>query len=99
MEAVTGRLAAALTLVLPLVLARGAAGAAPADAVRAAACPRVPAGAGYWQRVDRALRARQDVWGNALLRAPSGPTYAAARRYLRPLLLARTAGQRPLTAS
>jgi hypothetical protein len=53
----------------------------------------------YVTRVDRALRAKQDIWGNALLRAPEGPTYAAARRYLTPLLLARAAKGRPLTVS
>ncbi len=49
--------------------------------------------------VARALRARQDVWGDELLRAPGGPTYAGARRYLAPLLLARADGGTPLTDS
>ena len=50
-------------------------------------------------RVEAALRAGQDVWGNALLAAPEGPTYAGARRYLPPLLYARAPGKRPLTDS
>ena len=40
----------------------------------------------YAQRVDRALRAKQDIWGNALLGSPSD---TAAARHLRPLLFAR----------
>jgi hypothetical protein len=47
----------------------------------------------------RGLRARRDVWGEALLAAPGGPTYARARRFLHPLLLARAPGKRRLTAS
>ena len=49
--------------------------------------------------VARALRAKRDVWGDQLLRAPGGPTYAGARRYLAPLLLARAGGGTPLTDS
>ena len=43
----------------------------------------------YVRRVDGALRARRDVWGESLLRARGGPTYGGARRYLEPLLFAR----------
>src|SRR5215475_8726584 len=50
-------------------------------------------------RIGLACRARSDVWGDALLRAPSGPTYERARRYLPPLLLAGGPKQRPLTDS
>ena len=46
-----------------------------------------------------ALGRGEDVWGDALLRAPGGPTYEGARRYLTPLLLARGPGKRPLTLS
>jgi hypothetical protein len=53
----------------------------------------------YVHRVTRALRARRDVWGDSLLAAPHGPTYAGAARYLKPLLLARAANGRPLTES
>ena len=57
------------------------------------------AGPGHARRVERALRARQDVWGNQLLRSRTGPTYDAVRRYLPPLVLARAPGGRPLTES
>lgn len=50
-------------------------------------------------RIDKVLRAGRDVWGEALLAAPDGPTYEAAARYLPPLLLAKAAGQTRLTAS
>jgi hypothetical protein len=53
----------------------------------------------YASRVDRALRAGEDVWGNELLEAPGGPTHARAARYLRPLLLAGAAKQTRLTES
>src|SRR5262245_4275696 len=46
-----------------------------------------------------ALRSGRDVWGERLVAAPGGPTYAAASRYLGPLFLARSAGRRPLTGS
>src|SRR5919202_5450276 len=41
----------------------------------------------YAARVNAALNARQDVWGNELLRAPGGPSYARVAAYLHPLLL------------
>jgi hypothetical protein len=63
------------------------------------ACPLRRADAGHTRRVMRALAARQDVWGNALLAAPGGPTYERVRRLLPPLLLARAAKGRPLTDS
>jgi hypothetical protein len=67
-------------------------------APRNAGCrPLVAAGAS--RRVDVALRARADVWGDALLAEPGGPSYARARRYLPPLLLAGQPKQRPLTDS
>jgi hypothetical protein len=53
----------------------------------------------YTGRVMRALRARRDIWGEQMLGAPQGPTYAAASRFLHPLLLARAPGKRPLTES
>lgn len=67
--------------------------------VAAPACPSARAGGAYTSSTLAALRARTDVWGNRLLAAPGGPTYAAARRYLRPLLFARGPGGKPLTAS
>jgi len=51
-------------------------------------CPRERLSPGYARAVDRALSAKRDVWGNALLRSAGGPTYEGVRRYLKPLLLA-----------
>ena len=45
------------------------------------------------------MRTRHDLWGNALLGAPDGPTYEAARRLLPPLLYARAPGKKALTES
>jgi hypothetical protein len=53
---------------------------------------------GYSARVLRALRSGRDVWGEELLRARDGPSYAGARRYLAPLFLAR-ARSAPLTTT
>jgi hypothetical protein len=61
------------------------------------ACP-VP-GSASAAEVQNALRAGSDVWGNELLRAPGGPTLAAARRFLPALRYARAHGGEPLTAS
>lgn len=41
--------------------------------------PRPPV-SGYVSEVVRALKAGQDVWGNALLAAPGGPTYDGVQR-------------------
>ncbi len=62
-------------------------------------CPDPRASASHALRVEAALRAGRDVWGNALLAARDGPTYAGARRYLPPLLYARAPGKRALTDS
>jgi hypothetical protein len=62
-------------------------------------CTRPSLDSAYVSRVMRALRSKKDVWGNALLAAPGGPTYAGARRYLKPLLLAKAAKGAVLTAS
>jgi hypothetical protein len=62
-------------------------------------CPQERLSARYVSSVDQALRSGQDVWGNALLGSPAGPTYAGARRYLKPLLLAREAKGAQLTDS
>ena len=46
--------------------------------------------------MNTTLTQRQDVWGNALLRSPDGPTYEGVRSYLHPLMLVgRPAGIRP----
>ena len=76
----------------------GAATAAGPKAVGGGCTPPRASGA-YTGSTLAALRAHTDLWGNRLLAAPGGPTYAGARRYLRPLLYARGAGGSPLTAS
>jgi hypothetical protein len=63
------------------------------------ACPVPRSDPAYVARVLDALRSGRDVWGEALLAAPRGPTFAAARRYLRPLLLARGPDGKSLTDS
>ncbi|MGZ8694432.1 MAG: hypothetical protein ACXWYS_03230, partial [Gaiellaceae bacterium] len=68
-------------------------------AARQATCAASPASAAYEAGVQRALRARRDVWGDALLAAPDGPTYEGAARLLRPLLLARAPARTALTSS
>ena len=62
----------------------------PAAAASAApACVQHRVTSSYAGSVLRALRAKHDVWGNDLIGRPNGPTYAAARRLLKPLLYAR----------
>ncbi len=74
-------------------------GAAPADARGiGASCRRQPVTSAYTGGVLRALRAKQDLWGNQLIARPNGPTYGAVRRLLKPLLFARSQ-RKPLTAS
>ena len=62
-------------------------------------CSRPTLQPGYVGTVVQALRAKEDIWGNELLAAPGGPTYAGAQRYLKPLLLAKAAQGESLTAS
>jgi hypothetical protein len=52
-----------------------------------ASCPPQQVDASYAARVDAALNARQDVWGNDLLRKAGGPTYAGVAAFLHPLML------------
>lgn len=66
---------------------------------RQMSCPSLHLGSGHPARIERALRAKEDVWGHELLRARDGPTYAGARRYLQPLALAKGPGGVPLTRS
>jgi hypothetical protein len=54
---------------------------------------------GYTRSVRRALTSGRDLWGELLLSAPNGPTDAAARRYLSPLLYAAGPDGRRLTTS
>jgi pimeloyl-ACP methyl ester carboxylesterase len=81
------------------VLAALAIGDGPAKAAMPGTCTERRASATHERRVMQALRSGQDLWGNELLAARGGPTYASARRYLPPLLYARAPGRQPLTAS
>jgi hypothetical protein len=67
-------------------------------AATSACAPRVASSA-YTSSVQRAVASGRDLWGGELLRAPGGPTYAAARRYLTPLSQAVEWHGRQLTAS
>jgi hypothetical protein len=82
----------AVALLVLLVLAFGAPGAA-----RDSCLPTPDAGSRA--RIDQALRAGRDLWGEALLSTSEGPTYEGVRRYLPPLLLAKAPQQTRLTAS
>src|SRR5690349_10215895 len=70
-----------------------------AGSTGAQACATPRASAAYTARIERALRSGPDAWGNALVAAPGGPSYAAAKRHVEPLLYARTSGGRTLTES
>jgi hypothetical protein len=50
-------------------------------------CPAVQDDPAYDYAVNSALAAKQDVWGNELLRSPGGPTYEGVQRHLHPLML------------
>jgi hypothetical protein len=89
---------AAVALVGAVVGGGAGMGAAGRKASAATCRPR-PLSSSYVQGVEKALLARQDVWGNALLRGPGGPTYERARRYLEPLLFAGAPRMRRLTDS
>src|SRR5690242_9871769 len=87
---------------LPLVVAALAAvlvaGSAPSPSTAGRpSCARQPLSSAYAGGVRRALLAKQDVWGNALIARPNGPTYGAVKRLLKPLLFARSRTT-PLTA-
>jgi hypothetical protein len=86
-----------LLVLVPLVLAVGS--SPQGAAAEITACRPPPVAPPYFRAVDQALRARRDVWGEALLRAREGPTYARVKRYLKPLLLARASNEQPLTES
>jgi hypothetical protein len=65
----------------------------------ASACAAPQASLTYAQNVSRVLASGRDVWGDRLLAAPGGPTYARASHVLPPLLYAAGRGGRRLTAS
>jgi hypothetical protein len=75
------------------------AGLPEAGTTKAHLCAAPRATAAHTNKVARALRAPHDLWGNQLLNAPDGPSYAAAQRLLPPLLYARAPKKRPLTES
>ncbi|HWE82695.1 MAG TPA: hypothetical protein VG265_13680, partial [Gaiellaceae bacterium] len=81
------------TVVAGTALLAGAPGTA------SAACAAPKASAAYRARVAAALESKTDLWGERLLRAPGGPTFAGASRDLAPLFYARTSKGRPLTPS
>lgn len=85
----------AALLALPLVAASGAAGRT--GEVSQSCTPT--ASPAYTARVAAALRSGRDLWGERLLAARDGPTYAGAARLLAPLLEARTDQGRSLTRS
>ena len=95
---ITTRSLARLAVVAALALSAGTASVS--NGARAAGtCAPPRASAPSTARITSALLSRTDLWGERLLRAPDGPTLAGASRHLAPLLYARTAKGRPLTAS
>ena len=86
-------------IVIAALAALFAGGRAQPAATKTAGCGAPRATAAHTKRVERTLRTHHDVWGNALLNAPDGPRYEAARRLLPPLLYARAPGKRALTES
>src|SRR5436190_16136197 len=76
---------------LAVAVAVLAAASASSSAVAARpSCTHAPVTPAYAGSVRRALFAKQDVWGNALIARPNGPTYGSVRRLLKPLLFARS---------
>ena len=79
-----------------LAAVAGAAAAVTGEAGHGVRCSQPLPDEAYAAEVNRTLADRQDVWGNALLGSPDGPTYDGVRKYLHPLLLVgRPAGLRP----
>src|SRR5258708_18521626 len=89
-------LAILATALLVAVVAGAAQDARPAAA---SACGPRWATSAYTGEVRQAVDSGPDLWGERLLAAPGGPTYAGAQRYLTPLLHAIQRQQRPLTPS
>jgi hypothetical protein len=82
-----------------LVIAGGAPLLGRAQKSSGAACTTPAPGRAYVERVDRVLRAKRDIWGDALIASPGGPTYEGVRRYLTPLFLAGAPKQTAATES
>jgi hypothetical protein len=76
-----------------------AATAGRAHTAATSSCAPRAASSAYASSVQRAVASGRDLWGGELLRAPGGPTYTAARRYLTPLTQAVEWHGRPLTRS
>ncbi len=86
-------------LVAALLLGAAALAAGTARPATATSCGPRWATEGYAGSVQRAIDSGPDVWGDQLLASRAGPTLAAARRRLTPLLLATQRRQLPLTPS
>jgi hypothetical protein len=86
-----------LAVLAVLVPALAASGGAQSRDSAPGSCPSVGRTGASDTAILSALRSGRDVWGERLLAAPAGPTYAGARRYLGPLALARAAGRSALT--
>ncbi|HEX4521554.1 MAG TPA: hypothetical protein VH063_18415 [Gaiellaceae bacterium] len=86
-----------MALIPVLLTAAIRVGSAPAVVAGGCAAPR--ATAAYAAKVTRALASGHDLWGDALLKSPGGPTFLGASGHLAPILYARSAKGRPLTRS
>ena len=85
-----------LGLVALVVALAGTATAVAGKSRTASSCAPLQLDAAYSDSVFGALAAKQDVWGEQLLRSPEGPTYEGVRRHLHPLMLVgRPAGLKP----
>lgn len=94
----SGRLPGLAAFVCAVAATSSLSGSARPSSV-AQSCQQPALTAAYSERVIGALRAARDIWGDALVASPEGPTYDGARAHLNPLLLAGGPGQRPLTDS
>src|SRR5438270_8380708 len=93
------RAARTLAPLAAMLLVAVAAGTAQDAGSAASPCGPRWATEAYTGSVRQAVDSGRDLWGERLLAAPGGPTYAAARRYLTPLLHAVQRRLRPLTPS
>jgi hypothetical protein len=90
---------ALLTAIAVGAIVTGSASRAAGPARAEPGCLPPQAGHAYAMRVAHALGSGRDVWGERLLAAKDGPTYAAASRVLPPLFYAAGRGGRLLTTS
>ena len=86
------------TLLAVLAAAAGTASGA-SDRAETQRCVQPQLTAAYAASVERVLARGNDVWGEALIRSRSGPTYAGAARRLNPLFLAAGPRGRLLTGT